>query len=340
VDVAASAGYQTALKDWSYSGAAAVQVLRRTRVGLGYHYGVDPNTPSRSLARTVNSVRILLGNTDYFDYGRVERMQGWVEQNVRRVPMTIRVGGRSEQYHIVTKHTNYDLVADKDPMRPNPPVDPWKLHSATLTLTIGDDFDAAGLVGGNRLMLDAEVADEGLLGSEVSFRRVKVIGDVRLKTFLRRRLIPPTLDVRLTAGTSGGRLPFQRLMGLDGSLSGDILNLTGYGRLRTRRNRPYLGDRFAGAFWEHSFRGVPFELLGLYDLAYRGYNVMLHGGHGRVWIGDAHAADPRYAGLASDSWHHELGVSLSGIFGLLRLDATWRLDAPGFSLGVTTARLF
>ena len=41
-----------------------------------------------------------------------------------------------------------------------------------------------------------------------------------------------------------------------------------------------------------------------------------------------------------DRVHHELGLSLSGLFGLFRLDVAARLDAPGFAVGVSAARIF
>ncbi|ARA94493.1 hypothetical protein AWN76_015900 [Rhodothermaceae bacterium RA] len=342
VSLAVEAGYQMGPGTLTYGGRMELPLLRRTHAGLAYRYGIDPNTPATVTGILANSLRVLAGGDDYLDYGRVERVRGWVRHRVQGtgVPLTVELGGRAERHVPAAKTTDYDLRGRDAPFRPNPAVDPGRLRSVTLALALGDDVDPVGLAGGNRFVLNAEWADREVFGGDFTFTRLHATLDVRLKTFLRRRLIPPTLDVRLYAGTSAGPVPFQRLMALDGSLGGGALNLTSFGRLRTRAGRPYLGDRFAGVFWEHSFRAVPFELLNLYGLARRGYNLLLHGGHGRTWLDGRRRGDARYDGLVPPRWHHELGVSLSGLFGLLRLDATWRLDARDFSLGAGLARVF
>jgi len=68
--------------------------------------------------------------------------------------------------------------------------------------------------------------------------------------------------------------------------------------------------------------------------------VLVHGGHARSWLTADLSRQVGRAGAVPGGFHHEAGVSLSGLFTLFRLDATWRLDAPGFALGVSMARLF
>jgi hypothetical protein len=81
-------------------------------------------------------------------------------------------------------------------------------------------------------------------------------------------------------------------------------------------------------------------MLGLRALAERGYNVILFGGHGRTWISDETRSTLAYIPTVSDGFHHEIGLSLSGLFGFFRLDFAKRLDASGFSVGFAAARLF
>ena len=94
-------------------------------------------------------------------------------------------------------------------------------------------------------------------------------------------------------------------------------------------------------FWEHNFRTLPFELAGLYSLARRGYNVLVFGGHARTWASEAgRAALAPYVPRVSEGFHHEVGLSLSGLFGLLRLNLGARLDEPGLAVGLSAARIF
>ncbi len=103
---------------------------------------------------------------------------------------------------------------------------------------------------------------------------------------------------------------------------------------------PYEGERYAALFWEHNFRTVPFELLGIPALTNRGIGLILHGAHGRTWISASRLASLTHTPRYQDRVHHELGLSVNGLLSLFRLDLTWRLDAPGFFAGIAYARLF
>ncbi|OZC04122.1 DUF5686 family protein [Rubricoccus marinus] len=197
-----------------------------------------------------------------------------------------------------------------------------------------------GLLPRQAIQVSAEAGEWVLNGT---FWTAEAALDTRFATFARRRALAPALDVRLAAGASGGSVPLTRLLSVDGVLGEDAIAFSRFGVLRTRTGVPYEGDRYAAAFWEHSFRSIPFEILGLGGLAKRGYSVILHGAHARTWLDAEREADLGAFGYAlspSDGWHHEVGVSVSGILGLLRVDLTQRLDAPDTVVGFGLARLF
>ena len=55
-----------------------------------------------------------------------------------------------------------------------------------------------------------------------------------------------------------------------GILDASVGPLSPFGTFRSIHNRPYEGDRYLGLFWEHNFKAIPFEFLGLWGLARRG----------------------------------------------------------------------
>ena len=61
-----------------------------------------------------------------------------------------------------------------------------------------------GIVGQNYWKLFAEFSSPELLNSEYDFTRIMLMVDFRIPTFLRRRLLPNTLDIHLIAGTHRG----------------------------------------------------------------------------------------------------------------------------------------
>ncbi len=160
----------------------------------------------------------------------------------------------------------------------------------------------------------------------------------RFPTFYTRRLIPNSLDIRISGQTATKHLPRQWYGIVDAS--------TVFGGLHTLHDRPYEGRGFVSIIWEHSFRSVPFERLGWKAAARKGLNFIIHGAHARVWSPAVDGGgwddlvwsrgDPR----SPDGFHHEIGYSISGLFDLFRVDFTHRLDKPGFAIGISAARIF
>ena len=143
--------------------------------------------------------------------------------------------------------------------------------------------------------------------------------------------------MRHHAGTSFGELPSLRPLTVDGTLAG----FSPFGTLRARRGLPYEGEHAAALFWEHNFRTIPFEVLGLRRLAELSWSLALHGAHAKTWIGDDTRARWGFAPYATpEHGHHEIGLSLHGLGTLFRLDGTVRLDRPGFFVSFGLARVF
>ena len=231
-----------------------------------------------------------------------------------------------------------------DPLDPSVPVDadvlafanPVTTHSVRAEAGIGTLEAPLGLLPRTALRVAAEVSPAGWDGP--AFRRADGALDVRVTTFGRRRALPAALDVRLAGGVSGGTLPAFRQFAVEHVLSGPVSGIggtvgagvTAFGALRSRTDVPEAGDRYALVAAEHSFRTLPFEVLGLRSLVRRQYNLIVHGAAARTWGGP----------LAAAQWHTEAGVSLSGLLGGLRLDLTQRLDRPGTVFGLSIARVF
>ena len=184
--------------------------------------------------------------------------------------------------------------------------------------------------------LVAEASPSGLdtqREGRAPFWRVEGVAERRFATFARRRALPPALDVRVSAGVAGGDVPAFRRFALEHALGDGALAATTFGALRSRTDTPDTGTRYVMLAYEHSFRTLPFEALGLAALARRPYNVILHGANAWTWGGTA------FLNVPVGGSTHEVGLSLSGLLTGFRLDVTKRLDAPGAVVGFSLARL-
>ena len=324
---------------------------------VSHEAGVRTTYASDTYTLAGNSFPLLLGIDDYFDYywsrsWRAEISGGW---GGRRVPsgrqasgagLSLTLGANLEEHRSLAKSTSFDVLCDFQPesgrfyglvcedrdhtLRANPPIRPGRLHSLDLRAEWGGPYIPRGRAINRRAELRAEYAG-GLVGGDFDFRRVEATVDGHWDTFLRRRAGSGALDVRLVGGVAWGSMPPQRL----GALDAAIWRLTPFGGFRTRRDRPLAGERYAGLFWEHDFGAAPLELLRLRGLAKAGHGLILHGASGGVRKprgGDCHDCG------AASATHHELGLSWV-VDGRWRVDATRRLDQPGWWVGLSKVRL-
>jgi hypothetical protein len=220
--------------------------------------------------------------------------------------------------------------------RPNPAIDEGNLRSLTFRITHDEELGPAVIMGERRLQVYVEHSRPGLTGSDFDFTQVRFHAVWRIKTFFARRMMPNTLDVTLVGGTTTGTLPVQRFGHLDASLE----RWHNPGTFRTLHANPYEGEHYFGAFWEHHFRTLPFEYLGWDALVKRNIGIIVFGGHGRTWISDDRLSLLTFTPQYVDRFHHEVGVSINGLFGLLRVDFAKRLDTSGFTIGFGIARIF
>ena len=330
LEAGTAAGYNIGLKRWSYRGRIGWQ---RTagKVALEYGKGPVPRIPSDSYFPLLNSGQFLLGLDDYFDYYWNERLRARLHFSLPS-QIGLAVGFNHEEHSSLQETTAFSLLNRDRRPRPNPAIEEGRLRSIEAGLEWGGSYQPFGITANRRVAVGVEHSSAGL-GSDFSFTRLRLALDGHFKTFLKRRVTPNALDVRLVAGYSIGDVPMQRF----GCLEASMGFFSPFGAFRTMRGHPYEGEHYAALYWEHNFKTTPFELLGLWDWAMRGAGLVVHGASGRTWIDPERRAklgyDPRYEA----SFHHEVGASLM-LYHLLRLDFTRRLDRPGWGVGLSLVR--
>ena len=323
-------GFGEASRAWTRH--AAIERSGQWRFSAEYFDDIGLRARSNLRGRFLNSLSVLSGHTDYFDYvsregGAVAVSYGTTGDDGWRVE----AGWSRTDYAPVTQLAFRSFLGQDAAVTPNLIVPSGSLSNVRLSVTRSWEWAPFSIGPQKRLRIDLERGVSGSLNPSAGYTRAQADVWWRFTTFNRRRLMPQALDVRVVAGVMSDRTPLVRLGLVDGST-----RLTQFGGLRSRRDRPYEGLRYGLLAWEHTFRTVPFEWLGLYGLVRRHWNVIAHGGAGKAWLPDGHAARDR----ATSNTHHELGVSVSGILTVIRLDATWRLDQAAFVPGISLSRIF
>ncbi len=319
----------------SYRIGSTLYIDKDHRYSLDVDYAKYTDTQSLSTPalRTFNGIVVLLGGPDYYDYYRNERLNIRAGARIPEMDTRFSFGVNLESHDRLDKRTDYDLLGEDLVQRENPAIVPGDIRSFAVDLKIGDEDDTLGFTGSRLLSVGIEHASRDLLGSDYDFTIYRMSLDWRIETFFTRRLLPNVLDLKITGQLGKQDVLPQRMFALDGRMS--LYNR--FGTFKTLQDSPYRDEEGIGIFWEHNFRTIPFEILGMRGVAEKAINVIVFGGHGRT---DGRFSRDSQVFRTSRNWHHEAGVSLSGLFSILRLDFAFRFDEPGFSVGLGTARIF
>lgn len=256
---------------------------------------------SEGLGRFVPGVATYLGWDDIYDYYALRKQRVSLELVLGPLPALVSARLNNERHRSLDKKSHFNGWLFRNVQRENPSIVEGHLRSTEVALLLGDREKVS-------LDLSWERSPGWLLESDFRFTRIEARASARTATFYRRRSRPNWMRVTILGGTSDGSLPVQRQFGLSGS-AGPFSEFTGF---RTLPNRRFLADELLGVFWAHDFTTAPFEKLGLWILADRGWGLHVFGGH-------AFSSDPDLGTF--NGLHHELGIGLSYPFGLpFRLD--------------------
>jgi len=335
-------GYSTGYEEFNRGADISWWPLRNTR-RFAVIAGVDYSTESRYFSdlfkKEILSTMPLFGYSDYFDYYRKGGFFVGAAYAFRRYGTSMRFRYQYEDHSSIDFKTSYDIMGASYIQRLNPPVNEGTLSSISLSYESGEGAEALGIIGADNINITVEQSLE-MLGSDWNFTRFSIDLYRRYSTFYQRRFIPNSLDLRLNAGTFIGDLPVQK----NGTIDASLGYFTPFGAFKSKRYIPYEGGSFVALHAEHNFRSTPFEALGIPNAAKSGLSFITFGGVGKTWIPqdqkDFFISQIGYIPSSTQDVHAEVGISLSNIFSLFRIDLAYRIDDPGFYPGIALSRLF
>lgn len=332
-----NAGYNFGQEDLSYGGRVSYWLgqNRRSFSTVSYSNESRERINSRYYSRTFTSLGMLAGMPDYFDYYHAERFQVTLGHRFRTFGMQPMIFFRHESARSLGEVTSYSFPGGNK-QRVNPAIDDGTTQVAGLQLRVGDSISTVGVTGGTGLTLTAEHSSDAMFNTDFNYSRVMLEADLRLNTFLQRRFLPNTLDIKVKAFASDGELPLQRFGALDGKLVG----FSPFGVFRSIQSRQLEGEHGLAVHLEHNFRTVPFELLGIRPLVDRSVGLLVFTSAGRTWIDENRIESSAYPFFYNDGWIYEAGLSVNNVFSFLRIDAVYRIDRPGFFFGFGASKFF
>ncbi len=332
----ASGEYTTVRKEWDYEFGSEFRFKNKTVRSISFSYGKQTsNVFGESMYDSrLTASYTLFGAQDYFDYYLSTGGTGSIEVRPGIRQLKVVAGGGIQDIRSMLKLTNYSLQGGIL-QRENLAVDEGREVYSEVKLVYGDTEQTWGAIGSRSATITFQWAAEAI-GSDFEYTRWHADVTWRFNTFYKRRFMPNTLDIRLVAGTTLGTAPLHRLHGLDMALG----RFSPFGTFRTAGNLPVLSTELAALHWEHNFRTIPFELIGLQSVAKKGIGIIIYGSHGVHDAGKQRLWSTGRPGSFDKDDYHELGMSVNGLFSLLRLDLARQLNGNGYFIGFSIARVF
>ncbi len=288
-----------------------------------------------------------LSKADYFDYYWNEGIRGKLKYDIKKIQTSLSLGVNVE------KHSSMGNIPEEEGAKPNPAIMEGALRSLNFEISVGKDSvlhigkqselkrnnSPAFRLFEKNFSLKAEHSSPNIFDSDYSFTRGELSLGWRFNTFLKRRMSPNTLDLKLIAGGVYGDPPIQKHLILYGSAG----SFSEFGTFRSLRPLPLEGEKYVAVFAEHNFRTLPFELLGLDFIANLGLEIIVYGAAGRTWFSEEKLISLSYTPSYYDGYMSEVGFSINKViplFPLARLDFTYNNYDNNFYMGFGIAKMF
>lgn len=328
--------YKTGLKRWSFKTGFNYKLARNLEFSIFFSDDSSPQINSKTYPFIMNSINTLFGYNDYYNYFWNRSCQTSFNYKIKKINSSITIGVKSEKHSNLRKNTNYNIFGRNVVQPDNLQISEGDLRSISFSFNAGGSYIPMGLIGQDHLFINIEYSTPDLFNSDFSFTSCYLTVDKYIETFYKRKVLPNSLNLRLAAFISQGDIPLQCVRAEDIHLG----VFSPYGAFKALDKRPIGSDKYAGFFWEHNFRTIPFEIMGLRSLAISGLEIIVHGAVGKFWRTESKLISPIDQIQHSDRIHNEVGCSLNKIFGFFRLDLTRNLITGKNYIGVSAARMF
>jgi len=287
---AAIGGYQTYRKRFYYETQLNYLIKKDDEdkyIFARYYNKTDTRYCSEHYSQLVTSVLPLLGKYDYFDYYLNRKFTTGLKYGIKNIRSEILFVFNSEDNSSLTRKFNCRILSKNYTQRLNPTIDEGRLNSIKLRLVYDEAYNEPRMEKTfgdktDKIELQIEHSSPKYLNSDFNFTQFRFLCDYRLTTFFKRRPDHHYLRARIEASTYRGALPLQRFFIIDGS----IFSYSPFGIFKRLINKPLEGEKTFGLFWEHNFKSIPFEILGLKYFVRNKYEFIVHGASGRTWIRD------------------------------------------------------
>ncbi|MDP4192690.1 MAG: DUF5686 family protein [Bacteroidota bacterium] len=273
---------------------------------------------SSQFSDIMNSISVTLGLEDNFNYLRSQGFSLSVKKSWKDT-LSVLLGFLSEKQSSearISKDSfiNHRIIKSTFAQRINPEIKEGFDNRIMLKFFSGSDPFDYQFMPQSGLMLNADVSLKQL-GGDFSYLKVHSVWQMRFNTFFRELFFPPYMILRIEGEMIKGNYGIQHIITPDNALT----VLAPFGVFKGIKPYEYAGDKMGALYLEHNWRGIIFQKIGLRSLSEMNYGISTGGSMLKVWNSS------EMTKLSSEKMplYWEVYTGVTGIFGLLRLDAVY-----------------
>jgi hypothetical protein len=283
----------------------------------------------------LNSATSLFGKSDYRDYFEAEGWRTFVSLPLPHSVSTT-LSYISEDHSTVKRNTDFSIFFPSRSYRENPAAADGRLRSLRLDVHVGQNPTLFDVISKDNIDVSIEHADPSVVSSAFAFTRYHLTATAALPTIGQGFLFRPSLRMRVSAGTSAGTLPPQRLFDVESASSG----YGPFGVMRGMAVKEFEGTGYMALALEHNFRSLPFLAMDIPFLYENQIELIVYGGLAHVWGRSQLTMVNGQSTIVNQkekASYAEVGIGIGRILEILRTDFTWRFTDPAglrFTLGI------
>ncbi len=285
--------------------------------------------PSFFGERSITLLSLLFKN-DYGDYYyssgyNLEFKAGFgqlrfIRKQIFERPYVIKLGLRDETHLTAFVNSDFALFGRRKSFRENPYSVNGRLRS--LYTEINFDYSPLRRMSDFGFQIGYEYSSKRYLKSDFDFSNIKSIVSLRTST-----LPLWTLDMRLAAGKSFGKLPPQRYFSVESSAS----SIAQKGAFRGVKLKEFYGEDYATLFIEHNFGEVIPGIFRIPNVASFGVEFIINGNIGYTKFRDINNVKALNPNLSSttetiEQYYYEAGIAINRFLLFFRFDLSARLS--------------
>ena len=284
--------------------------------------------PLNPYSQIINSVSVLLGFEDQYNYYLSSGYRIGVVKNIRK-NLSASINFISEKESSLKEDKHLSIFNPRRTIRINPQINEGFDRKIRLSFQLGKSPFELQLIPDNGIITDIDLS-RNFLKSDFNYFKVFLAGQLRMKTFYNELFLSPFLQINLETGYVNGNYGIQQILSPISAM-GFYTPVTSFKGLKPYQ---FAGNKMIAVHIEHNWRTIIFQALGLDFLTNLDLDIITGAAALRI-VNDSNYLPQ----LTQRKPYWEVYAGISRIFAIINLEISYN-SFNKYSATLATAVVF